>query len=345
MQFGNRQAFFLLWLVFCLVIFYLWAFRSKARLIERFVQKGLSAIVADSFNPTGFWLKAAVLLTACFFCILALARPQWGFRWEQVKRKGVDIFIALDTSRSMLAEDFKPNRLERSKLAILDLLKSLEGDRVGLVAFAGSAFIQCPLTNDYNGFFLSLNDVDTNTIPRGGTSISSAIKEAIRGFVPHQRDPVIGKGGTKKYRVLIVISDGEDHEGDALAAASQAEKAGIRIYCVGIATPQGELIAITDEAGNKTFLKDREGRVVKSRLNETLLEKIALATGGGYVHARPTEFGLNLLYSERISRMEKREIESKNKKRFYERFQIPLAIALALLLLEPFIPERKGRLV
>ena len=335
MQFGSREAFFLLWLILGLAIFYFWALVSKIKFIEKFVQKNLLAVVADSFDSRRFWFKAAILSAACFFCVLALARPQWGFKWEQVKRKGVDIFIALDTSKSMLAGDFKPNRLERSKLAILDFLKGLQGDRVGLVAFAGSAFIQCPLTNDYNGFLLSLNDIDANTIPRGGTSIASAIKEAVRGF----------EGGGKKYRVLIMISDGEDHEGDAIAAAKEAEKEGVRIYCVGIASPQGELIATSDEAGNETFLKDKEGRVVKSRLNEALLEKIALTTGGGYVRARPTEFGLNLLYNERISRLEKKEIESKNKKRFYERFQIPLAIALALLLLEPFISERKGQWV
>lgn len=335
MQFGNKAALILFWLVLGLGFFYLWAFKSKIRLIERFVDRNLAAFIAESFNAKKFWIKAGLILLAFSLCIAALGRPQWGFKWEQVKRKGVDIFIALDVSKSMLAEDVKPNRLGRSKLAILDMLKDLQGDRVGLIAFSGSAFIQCPLTNDYNGFLLSLDDIDTNAIPKGGTSISSAIKEALRGF----------QGAAKKYRVLIIISDGEDHEGDAERMAKEAAKEGIRIYCVGIGSPEGELITITDSGGNKGFLKDKEGRVVKSKLNESLLERIALATGGSYVRARLTEFGLDVLYNERISKMEKREIESKNKKRYYERFQIPLAIALILLVLEPFISERKGQLI
>lgn len=345
MQFGNKAALILFWLVLGLGFFYLWAFKSKIRLIERFVDRNLAAFIAESFNAKKFWIKAGLILLAFSLCIAALGRPQWGFKWEQVKRKGVDIFIALDVSKSMLAEDVKPNRLGRSKLAILDMLKNLQGDRVGLIAFSGSAFIQCPLTNDYNGFLLSLDDIDTNTIPKGGTDISSAIKEALRGFAPHQRGPVIGEGAAKKYRVLIIISDGEDHEGDAERMAKEAAKEGIRIYCVGIGSPEGELITITDSGGNKGFLKDKEGRVVKSKLNESLLERIALATGGSYVRARATEFGLDVLYNERISKMEKREIESKNKKRYYERFQIPLAIALIMLMLEPLLSERKGRII
>ncbi len=331
MQFGNIKAALFIWVIFGLVIFYIWAFRVRSRLKESFVQRHLLSAVAGSFSSGKSYFKAALLLTACAVCVIALMRPQWGFKWEQVKRKGVDIFIALDVSRSMLAEDTKPNRLERAKLAILDMMKNLGGDRVGLVAFAGSAFIQCPLTSDYNGFLLSLQDTDTRTIPKPGTSISSAINEALKGF----------KGGAKQYRVLIIISDGEDHEGDAELSAREAAKEGVKIYCIGIGSPDGELIAITDESGDKSFLKDKSGRVVKSVLNEKLLQKAALATGGSYVRSTPAEFGLNLLYNERISKMEKREFESKAKKRFYERFQIPLSLALVLLLLEPFLSERK----
>lgn len=333
MQWGNAAAAGLFWIVIVLAVFYLWSFKAKAAVMERFAEKALLSSVAPSLDVKKSRVKAVVLLAACALCVAALLRPQWGFKWEQVKRRGVDIFIALDVSKSMLAEDVKPNRLERSKLAILDMLKNLRGDRVGLIAFSGSAFIQCPLTVDYNGFLLSLNDISPNTIPKGGTSISSAIKESLSGF----------SGGAKKYRVLIIISDGEDHEGDAEAAAKEAAKEGVRIYCAGIGNPEGELIAVTDETANKTFLKDRQGRVVKSRLNEATLEKIALATGGSYVRARPAEFGLDVLYNERISKMEKRELETKNRKRYYERFQIPLALALILLVLEPFLSERKGQ--
>lgn len=333
MQWGNAAAAGLFWIVIVLAVFYVWSFKAKAAVMERFADQRLLSSVASSLDVKKSWVKAVVLLAACALCVVALLRPQWGFKWEQVKRRGIDIFIALDVSKSMLAEDVKPNRLECSKLAILDMLKNLRGDRVGLIAFSGLAFIQCPLTADYNGFLLSLNDIGVSTIPKGGTSISSAIKESLAGF----------QGGAKKYRVLIIISDGEDHEGDAETQAKEAAKEGVRIYCVGIGNPEGELITITDETGNKTFLKDKGGRLVKSRLNEALLQKVALATGGSYVRARAAEFGLDVLYNERISKMEKREIESKNRKRYYERFQIPLALALILLALEPFISERKGQ--
>lgn len=333
MQFGNQAAAVFFWVILGMAVFYFWAFRQKARVIEQFVQKSLLATIAGSYSFKKFCVKAGILLIAGALCVAALMRPQLGYKLEEVKRRGMDIFIAVDVSKSMLAEDVKPNRLQRSKLAILDMLKNLQGDRVGLIAFAGSAFIQCPLTSDYNGFLLSLNDLDAGIIPKPGTSISSAIKEALKGF----------QGGAKKYRVLIIISDGEDHEGEIDAASKEAAKEGVAVYCIGIGNPDGELITVTDAEGNKGFLKDKEGKVVKTRLNEALLQKIALATGASYVRATPTEFGLNLLYNERISKMEKRELETKIKKRYYERYQIPLALALILLLVEPFISERKGQ--
>ena len=231
----------------------------------------------------------------------------------------------------MLAEDVKPNRLERSKLAIKDMVAKLKGDRIGLIAFAGSAFLQCPLTVDYGGFALALDDVDVTTIPRGGTSISSAIREAMTSF----------SGGVNKYKVLIIITDGEDHEGDPVAAAKEAQRQGMKIYCIGIGSKEGELIPIRDEKGKLQFLKDQSGNTVKTQLNEKILEEIALITGGSYVRATSAEFGLDLIYEQKLSQMEKREIESKMRKSYEERFQIPLAVSFILLFLEPFITNRK----
>lgn len=332
MRFGNPQMAILFWLVFAFAVFFIWAYKRRARLTETFVQKSLLSTIAENFSIKRSYFKSALLLIAMALVVFALMRPQWGFHWQQVKRRGIDILIALDTSKSMLAEDVKPNRLERSKLAILDMLKQLEGDRIGLIAFAGTAFLQCPLTCDYNGFALSLNDIDVNFIPQPGTSISSAIKEAVSGF----------QSGDKKYKALIIITDGEDHEGDAKAQAEIAAREGIKIFCIGIGTPQGELIPTIGTQGNKAFLKDRSGKVVKSRLNERVLHKIALATGGSYIRATATDFNLDTLYKERIAKMEEREIESKTKKRYEERFGIPVAIALILLILEPLISERRG---
>lgn len=299
--------------------------------MERFAQKDLIKDLTASLNKRKQRVKAILIILAVFFIVLSFLRPQWGFHWQEVKRKGLDIIIAVDSSKSMLASDIKPNRLERAKLAIKDFTRHLQGDRVGLIAFAGEAFLQCPLTVDYGGFLLSVDSLNVNMIPRGGTSISKAINEAIRSY----------EGGLKKYKVLILITDGESHEGDPVKAAKTAKKEGVKVFCIGAGTPEGELITLTDEKGNKTFLKDSQGNVVKTRLDETTLQKIAVTTGGSYVRSGATEFGLNLIYKEKFSKMEKREIESKLAKQFQERFQIPLGLAFLLLLGELFISERK----
>ena len=200
-----------------------------------------------------------------------------------------------------------------------------------MIAFSGTAFLQCPLTVDYNGFLLALNDLSINTIPHGGTAISSAIKMALKSF----------EGGQQGENVLIIITDGEDHEGGAAGLAREAEKAGVKIFCIGIGTSQGELIPLVDGSGKKSFLKDKQGNVVKSRLNERVLGDIALATGGAYVRSRGAEFGLDLIYEQKLSGMEKREIKAQMAKRYHERFQIPLALALILLVIEPLINDKK----
>ncbi len=321
------------WIVLALALFLVWVFKKKKALMRKFAETELLGEIASSVNFKRQAVKSALIVAALIFSLLALMRPQWGFRWQEVKRKGLDILIAIDTSKSMLATDVKPNRLERSKLAVKDLIRKLKGDRIGLIAFAGTAFLQCPLTVDYNGFLLALNDLSVNTIPRGGTSISSAIKTALRSY----------EGGQKEHKVLIIITDGEDHEGDALASAREAKKEGVKLFCIGIGTAGGELIQLVDESGKRVFLKDKEGNVVKSRLNEHLLREIALTTGGAYVRSSGAEFGLDLLYEQKLSKMEKREIKVQMAKRYYERFQIPLALALILLAMEPLINDRRKR--
>ncbi len=332
MRFARPDLLYLLWIIPALILFYFWAGRGRRRVMEYFARNDLLPELTGRVHPGRRRLKTILLAAAVSLLLVTLLRPQWNFQWEEVKRKGLDILIAVDTSRSMLAEDVKPNRLERSKLALRDLVGKLEGDRIGLIAFAGSAFIQCPLTIDYHGFLLALDDLGAESIPRGGTSIAAAIREALRGY----------EGGQKKYQVLILITDGEDHEGDPLKAAEEAREAGIKIFCVGIGTGEGELIPVIDESGGREFVKDREGNVVKTRLDESVLEKIALATGGTYVRARGTEFGLEMIYREKLAKMEKRELTSKMRKRYREQFQYPLALAILLLLLEPLITERRN---
>lgn len=331
MRCANPQFNLLIGVIIVTALFYWWSLRRRRRLAERFVSRALLTNMAPSLSTGRKVLKSMLVMAALSLMVFSLMRPQWGFKWEEVKRKGLDILIAMDVSKSMLARDVKPNRLERSKLAVKDMVSKLRGDKVGLIAFAGSAFLQAPLTLDYGGFLLALDDLDTTTIPRAGTAISAAIREAIKTL----------KGKEQKFKVLVLITDGEDHEGDPLKAALEAQKEGIRIFCVGVGTQEGDLIPQLDDEGRRVFLKDREGNTIKSNLKEDILQKIALSTGGAYVRATGAEFGLNLLYDQTISKLEKRELESQMRKQYFERYQIFLAIAVLLLALEASIGEKK----
>ena len=332
MRFAAASFAFGFMIILALGLFYFWAAKLRKAALEKFAQKELLDELLSRLDYRKRFLKAGLTVLAISLMLFALMRPQWGFHWEEVRRKGVDILIALDTSKSMLAEDVKPSRFQRSKLAIKDLVRNLKGDRIGLIAFSGSAFLQCPLTIDYGGFLLSLNNTGIDTIPKGGTSITSAIKEALRSY----------EGGQKKYKVLVIITDGEDHEGDPVQAAEEAKKEGIKIFCIGIGTKEGDLIPVTDESEQKSFLKDNQGNVVKSHLDEASLQKIALSTGGVYVRATNAEFGLDLIYRQRLAKMEKREFEAKMNKHYEERFQIFLLAALLLLVIEHFIGDKKA---
>ena len=331
MRFEQGNIILFLLAAAALGLFFILAARARHKAWEKFAQKDLLADLDTQVDFKRRRLKAVALYLGILFCLFALMRPQWGFQWEEVKRQGLDIIVALDTSKSMLAGDIKPSRLERAKLSLGDFARHLKGDRIGLVAFAGGAFLECPLTVDYEGFLLALQDVDTNTVPRGGTSIAGAIREAAKSFPP----------GETKYKVLIVITDGEDHEGDAVAAAKAAKDKGIAVFCIGIGTPQGELIFAPKDDGTKEFLKDAQGNAVKTRLDEDQLEKIALAAGGAYLRAGAIHFGLDELYKEKISGMEKHELEGRMNKHYEERFQIFLLLGLALILLETIINDVK----
>ncbi len=331
MQFANPDyILIIICSVILLAVFYIWALRRRRALIRRFADKNLVSGLTPTLSMLRKITKMVFIACAVMFCCVALARPQWGFEWEEVKLSGLDILIAIDVSKSMLANDVKPNRLERSKFAVKDLIKKLNGDRVGLIAFAGTAFLQCPLTIDYNGFMLALDDLNVGTIPRGGTSITGAIKEARGAF----------GSAEKKYRILVIITDGEDLEGDALKAAEVAVSAGIKIYCVGVGSIDGEIIPATGDRGERGYLTDAEGNVVKTKLNEDLLKRIAIMTGGSYVRATQSEFGLTVLYDRSISKLEKRDLESKMKRNYHEHFQVFLTLAALLLSLEPLVSER-----
>lgn len=320
-----------LWILPVLVIFFIVTAKAREKALRSFAEKDLLPEISASMDRGKKKVKDLLIIIAVLFLILALMRPQWGFKWQEVKRKGLDIVIALDTSNSMLAEDVLPNRLKRAKLAIKDLVRKLNGDRVGLVVFSGTAFLQCPLTLDYNGFLLSLDDVNVNSIPVGGTSISSAVYTAIKSF----------EGGEQEEKVLVVITDGEDLEGGVERAIEKARAENVKIFCVGIGSAGGELVPIIGSNGKRAFLKDDEGNVVRTRLEEGVLQKMALETGGMYVRATGAEFGLSLIYDERLAKMEKQDFKSRMEKKYNERFQIPLGIAILFIFLELLLRDRK----
>ncbi|MCA9407690.1 MAG: VWA domain-containing protein [Candidatus Omnitrophica bacterium] len=324
MRFAQGEMFHWFWVVIALVFFLLWANKRQDKIRDKFIASNLFKDVALNFHGHLRRYQNILILMVFIFSIIALARPQWGFQWREVKRQGLDIIVVIDTSKSMLTQDVRPNRLERTKLAVQDLLKKLKGDRIGLMAFAGNAFLVCPLTVDYGGYLLSLNDLDVATVPRGGTNIEEAIEEAMKGY----------QDVASKYKAVIIVTDGDNLEGDPLKAARLAKEKGVKVYTIGIGTKEGELIQIESQNGQRDFLKDDQGNFVKSRLNESLLQEIALAADGIYVKSSGAEFGLDYIYEHELSSLEKREIESSKEKRFYERFQIPLTIAFIFLLIE-----------
>jgi len=255
--------------------------RARKQLVRRFASDRLVAQLLRSYSPTRIKFKNLLLFLSFIALFIALARPIIGYEWQETRSKGIDILFALDASRSMLAEDIKPNRLERAKLAILDFVDQLEGDRVGLIAFAGEAFLQCPLTLDYNAFRQSLEAVDTNVISTGGTDIASAIDEADNAF---QED--------KNFKIIILITDGEDLEESGLRRARVAAEEGVIIYSVGVGTAEGEVIPIRDRWGRLDYLRDDAGEIVQTRLDADTLSAIAEATDGFYVPLGASGYGL-----------------------------------------------------
>jgi len=331
LRFDNLALLHLLWLIPLLIVFYIFVFRWKKRALARFGNLDLIKRLSYSISQKRRIVKIILLLSAVLFMILALAKPQIGTKLEQVHREGVDILIAMDVSLSMKAEDIKPNRLEKAKHAVHKVIDLMEGDRVGIIAFAGTAFVQCPLTLDYGAANMFLDIMDSDLIPTPGTAIGQAILKAVETFESRER----------KYKVLILITDGEDHEGEPLKAAEVAEKEGVVIYTVGIGTVEGDPIPMYNESGmNLGHKKDQEGHVVTSKLDEFTLEKIALHTGGKYFRATGSESELNKIYED-ISKMEKKELASLKFSQYEDRFQYVLIVALALLIIELFIPERK----
>lgn len=330
MNWGHARYLYLLWLAAALLLFWRWAGARKRRDMGTFADPALVGSLIVGMSERRRRLKTAALFFAVVFIVLALAGPKWGYHWQRVAREGIDIVIAIDASKSMLARDVKPDRLERAKMEVRELLDTLPGDRVALVAFAGSSYTVCPLTLDYAAVEMFLKVVKVGVAPLGGTDIGGAIEQAIRIF----------QGDEHNYRALIVLSDGEDHGAKVEAAAKKAGELGVKIFSVGIGSKGGELIPIESEEGKKAYLKDKEGKVVQTHLAENTLEQIALLTGGAYFYPSAGRFGLVDLYNEKISRMEKKELGERQRKIYEHRFQWPLGLAFLLLVVEMFVSDR-----
>ncbi|WP_457565803.1 VWA domain-containing protein [Caldithrix abyssi] len=319
-----------LWGVLLLIIFFVLIYRHKQALLERFGHIEILKRIMPGFDRRRMiWKNVFFILSYAFF-VIALADPQIGTRLEEVKREGVDIIVALDVSNSMLAEDIKPSRLEKARHELDNFIDLLQGDRIGLIAFAGMAHLVCPLTLDYGAAKLFLQMMDTDLIPVQGTALEDAIRTAIRSFNQKER----------KHKVLILITDGEDHEGDPVKAAEEAAKEGIIIYTIGIGSPQGVPIPVYDQYGRSLgFKKDRNGNVVTTKLDVKTLQKIAFISNGKYYIASSGQAELRKIYDE-IRKMEKKELSSRKFAQYEDRYQIFVILGLIFLMLEFFLPVR-----
>lgn len=321
-------------LFFLLPVFILIYILNEARRRKAFGRLGNSDLLnrlTPEKSKTRPLVKFIFELLAFSAALLMMARPQFGSKIEEVKKQGVEVIIALDVSNSMLAEDIQPNRLERAKQAISRLVDNLENDKIGLIVFAGDAYTQIPVTSDYVSAKMFLSTINPDMVPKQGTAIGAAISLGIRSFTP----------GEGKSRAMIIITDGENHEDDPVAAASEASKAGIVIHTVGIGSPDGVPVPVRT-TGGRDYLKDRDGNTVITRLNEDILKQIALASEGKYVRASSANIGLDIIYNE-IKKMKKEELESKMYTEYNDQFQVFAAMSLIFLVLEFIIMERKNR--
>lgn len=316
--------------VFIILFWLMIAWRKKA--LKRFGESHLISKLMPDVSRIKPYLKFILLLLAYSLIIVGLANPQIGSKLETIQRKGIDIVIAVDVSNSMLAEDIKPNRIQRARQSISKLVDDLKNDRIGIVVFAGNAYTQLPITTDYSAAKLFLSTINTDIVPNQGTAIAEAIDLSIDSFSENDHE-----------KAIIIITDGEDHEGDAIEAAKKALDLGIRVYTIGMGLPEGAPIPVYDKYGNQQgFKKDLSNNTVITKLNEDMLQQIAAAGGGKYVRANNTQAGLGLIFDE-INKLEKTEFESRVFSDYEDRFQYLIGLALLLMLIDFIILERRGQ--
>ncbi len=330
-RFGNIEYLWGLLIIPLLTVFFVLSRISRKRALKKFGQMEILRQLMPYSSKNRPVLKFIILMLALAFFIVGIARPQFGSKLKTVKREGIELIIALDVSNSMMAEDIQPNRLERAKRAISRLVDRLKDDKIGLIVFAGDAYTQLPITSDYNSAKLFLNSVNTQIVPKQGTAIGAAIDLARRSFTPNG----------ESNKAIVIITDGENHEDDAVSSAQQAVSEGIVVHTIGMGLPSGSPIPVFRN-GQTDYLKDRDGNVVVTKLNEQMLEQISAAGEGIYVRANNAQVGLNALFDE-INKMEKQEMEARTYSEYDDQFQYFFAVGLFLLLLEFVILERKNK--
>ena len=302
--------------------------KFRAKRIRRFGDQALVEKLMPSYSKAKVWLRLSLFAIAFMFFILGISRPQMGAILKEHKTRGAEVMVVLDVSNSMLAQDYSPNRLERAKLAISRMVDKLRDDRIGLIVFAGNSFVQLPITTDYVSAKMFLSSISTESVPIQGTAMGEAISTALRSF----------SAQSDKSRAIIVITDGENHEDDPVAAARQAAELGVRVFTIGVGSPQGTMIPM----GDGQYLEDREGNPVVTRLDDKVLQEVADAGKGLYVHAGNREFGLDPVIEE-ISRMDDEEYNSIVFEEYDELYMYFLAVAFFFLLLEMLIGDRRSK--
>jgi Ca-activated chloride channel family protein len=332
-RFANPEYLNALYLLPVLVFLFWYLIRSRKKILQSFADKELHKTLLPTDSNLKRWMKFIIVLMAVTCLIFAAANPQVGTKLQEVKQTGIDVFILLDVSNSMMAEDIKPSRLEKAKYQISNLINKLRGDRIGLIIFAGQAYIQIPLTTDYSAANLFLSAVDVNSVPSQGTAIASAINLATASFDSLSTD-----------KVIVAITDGEDHEGDVMDAVESATSKGIKLYTIGLGSPSGVPIPMYNRNGQPVgFKKDQAGNTVLTKLDEQTLKEIAIAGNGKYFRGSNYEDYLDQIYSE-LSELEQAEFGVKKVTDYEDRFYYFLIPAIILLILEFFISDKKSPL-
>ncbi|RKR84947.1 Ca-activated chloride channel family protein [Mucilaginibacter gracilis] len=331
LRFAHIEFLWGLALIPVLIIIFIWVSRWKRKALAAFGDKNVVKLMMPQVSISKPWLKFTLFIIAYGLLLIGAADPQIGSKMEEVKRKGADIMILLDVSNSMLSQDLSPNRLENAKQAISQLIDNLHDDRIGIIVFAGQAYVQLPITTDYSAAKLFLNTINTNMVPTQGTAIGAAIDMGMQSF-----DFKNGMG-----KAMIVITDGENHEDDAVSAANRARDKDVTIHVVGVGSAEGAPIPIIKDGKQAGFHTDSAGKVVVSKLDENMGKEIAAAGNGAYVRATNASSGLSIIMDQ-INKMERKAYDSKSFRDFEDRFQILLALAFILLVIEFFISNRKS---